>query len=125
MRKRLAFLALQDRRADVLQHCLEKEDFPYESYFEDEANTVESDKDSETFKVLEGSKFRKIFPRKEKSAGSPREGTSPMPSDTTEIGWPFRGAKIIKSVDRAKRREEELLERARTFDVGGSHPVPW
>lgn len=106
IRKSLAFLASQDRRADVLKLCLEKGDSPYESYFEDEANVVEREKDPETFSVLEASHFREIFP--------PRDGSAGVHS----------GAKGSRLSGKAKR-EEELLERARKFGQGGSHPVDW
>lgn len=67
MRKIQAFLALQDRRADVLKLCLDEGKFPYESYFEDEANEIDPEKDPETFKVLEASEFRKMHPREARS----------------------------------------------------------
>ena len=66
VRKALAFLALQDRRADVLLFCLQRGRFPYESYFEDEANRVDRKQDERTFQVLEDSEFRKLHPRKRK-----------------------------------------------------------
>jgi hypothetical protein len=106
IRKSQAFLALQERRADVLKLCLDKGNFPYESYFEDEANMVGPEKDPETFKVLEESHFRKIYPRKDKSLGGLGEDESP-------------------ALSRRAEREKELLERAAQFDEGGSHPVDW
>jgi hypothetical protein len=67
VRKCLACLALQDRRADVFQFCLDKRNFPYESYFVDGANAVPPEEDPEDFKVLEEPNFRQIFPQKPKS----------------------------------------------------------
>ena len=106
IRKSQAFLTLQDRRADIVKLYLEKGDFPYELYFEDEANRVGPKEDPETFKVLEESHFRKVYPRRDKSPGSSRKKNCPGPSGKTK--W-----------------EKELLERAGRFDEGGSHPVDW
>jgi hypothetical protein len=111
IRKIQAFLALQDRRADVLKFCVEKDDFPYEAYFEDEANMVEPEKDPETFKVLEESQFRKVYPRRAKNPDSERVEKS-------------SGAPRLRLSGKAKR-EKTLMEIAATFDVGGSHPVDW
>jgi hypothetical protein len=52
---------LQDRRSAILKLCLDQGGFPFEHYFEDAANASD---DPETFKVLEESRFRKIFPRR-------------------------------------------------------------
>ena len=110
IRKSQAFLALQDRRADVLKLCFEKGNFAYESYFEDEANTVGPEKDPETLKVLEESHFRKIFPRKDNRPSSPENENS--------LG-------LFGKTEREQERLKELHHRARTFDAGGSHPVDW
>lgn len=63
--KLLALRALQDRRADALKFCLDRGGFPFEAYFEDEANTVKEADDPKTFQVLESSSFRKIYPRRD------------------------------------------------------------
>jgi hypothetical protein len=58
----LAVLALGDRRADVLELCLDR-GFTYENYFIDGANDFERDNpDSEVCKVLQESDFRKRWP---------------------------------------------------------------
>ena len=51
LRKILAFRALQLRKATVLRFCLEAGGFPYEAYFEDEANEVRNEEDPLTFQV--------------------------------------------------------------------------
>ncbi|KAI1075723.1 hypothetical protein F5B20DRAFT_559161 [Whalleya microplaca] len=66
LRKLLALRALLDRQPEVLKLCLDMGGFAYESYFEDEANRVKEEVDPETFKVLEGSEFRKLYPRRNK-----------------------------------------------------------
>jgi hypothetical protein len=56
---------LLDRRSDILRLCLDQGGFPYEHYFEDAANRFQdAPDDPETFKVLEESEFRKIYPRR-------------------------------------------------------------
>ena len=67
---------------------------------------VRADKDPTTFKVLEESEFRKIYPRKDKIPGGLGQDKSP-------------------ALSRKAEREKELLERAARFDEGGSHPVDW
>lgn len=64
VRKSLAMLALRERRADVLKMCMGFGGFPYEGYFEDEANRVDEEKDPETFQVLERSEYRRIYPKR-------------------------------------------------------------
>jgi hypothetical protein len=63
LRKILALRALQLRKVEVLRYCLEVGGFPYEAYFEDEADNVREEDDPLTFKVslysatLENSRF--------------------------------------------------------------------
>ena len=106
IRKSLSFLALQDRRADVLKLCIEKGDFPFESYFEDEANTVKPGEDPETYKVLEESHFRKVYPKRDQSPG-------------------LVGSVKALELSGNYKQNQERRERARKFDEGGSHPVDW
>jgi hypothetical protein len=55
---------LQDRRSDILKLCLDQGGFAYEHCFEDAADSFQNaNDDPETFKVLEESEFRKIYPR--------------------------------------------------------------
>ncbi|KAI2466206.1 hypothetical protein F4781DRAFT_365244 [Annulohypoxylon bovei var. microspora] len=61
----LATRALLDRRADVLQFCLDRGGFDYESNFKFEANTVYEKNHPKTFTVLEASKFREVHPRQD------------------------------------------------------------
>lgn len=63
VKKSLAFLALQERRPDVLKFCLDQGGFPFEAYFHVEAESVDGKTDPETFNVLEQSPFRRE-PRK-------------------------------------------------------------
>jgi len=51
LRKILALRALQLRKAEVLKYCLDLGGFPYEAYFEDEADTVREEDDPLVFKV--------------------------------------------------------------------------
>ena len=82
IRKSLSLLALQERRADVLKLCLDQGGFPYEAYFEDEANVVDENKDSETFEVLEQSRFRQVYPRRPPGNVVDDEEEEPFPFDT-------------------------------------------
>jgi hypothetical protein len=108
IRKSLSMLALQERRADVLKLCLDQGGFPYEHYFEDEANEVKESEDPETFKVLEESKFRILYPRKNTNAGEREEDEAYMSDQREEL------------------TEEQLRMRAAiTFDAGGEFPVDW
>lgn len=91
----LAFLALKERRADILQFCFDQGNFPFESFFEEEANRVKKDKDPETFEVLEKSRFREMHPRK------------------------------ARHYKKYRRNESPRTRAAGTFDSGGSHPIPW
>jgi hypothetical protein len=52
LRSPLGILALQERRADVLNFCLEQ-GMPFGPYFQEEADRVDSKTDPETFAVLE------------------------------------------------------------------------
>lgn len=93
--KSLALLALQERRAEVLKVCFAHSDC-WQSYaFEDEANRVDREKDPEVVEVLEASRFRQLYPRKE----------------------------AIPKSKKQKRRDGN--DPAAAFDVGGSHPVDW
>jgi hypothetical protein len=111
IRKSLAFLGLQERRADALSFCLEKKDFPYESYFEDEANSVNLEKDPETFMVFETSHFQQIFPRKNETAGESR-------IDSNQ-------SRFFKPTSSNSKNRQEVFDRAAKFDEGGSYPVDW
>ena len=64
VKESLAFLALQERRPDVLKFCLNQGGFPFEPYFHVEAEIVDEKRDPETFNVLEQSRFRRLRPRK-------------------------------------------------------------
>lgn len=97
VRKSLAALALQDRRASVLKLCLDQGNFAFEHYFEDAANKFQNaSDDTETLKVLEESRFRKLYPL-------------PIPGADGGGGDESEGAEEPCSV----------------FDAGGSLPVDW
>ncbi|KAM7183848.1 hypothetical protein V8F33_013344 [Rhypophila sp. PSN 637] len=106
--KLLALRALQLRKAEVLKYCFDIGGFPYEAYFEDEADKVHGDEDPETFKVLEESHFRKIYPRKVK-VGNEDDDYDMDESDLTAEERDFK----------------ERLRAAMTFDKGGEFPVDW
>lgn len=59
----LAFLALQERRADVLKLCLDGGGFGYTAYFYREAETVKKGIDPEIWTILEESSYRRLNPR--------------------------------------------------------------
>ena len=80
----LAFLALQERRPDVLKLCLDEGGFPYEAYFIIEADELDEKKDPETFAVLEQSRFRRLMPRK-----PPGEVKSDNPAAVFDRGGKF------------------------------------
>lgn len=101
IRESLALLALQERRADVLKLCLDQGGFGYSSSFEDEANRVDESKDAETFKVLEESHFRQIYPRR-----TPR----------TEAN---------NEDDTGDADEGSDFDPSKEFDEGGKYPVDW
>ena len=56
LKRTLALLACQERRADVLKFCLDQGGFHFETAFEKEAESVDKDKDPETFNVLQQSR---------------------------------------------------------------------
>lgn len=110
-RKTLAMLALQERRADVLKMCLDAGGFSYESYFQDEANRLDPNKDPETDKVLEESDFRKKYPRKR------------------WIPWEERGAKEERDSGEESDGEDEDNDDwevdIAAFDEGGEFEIDW
>lgn len=93
--KSLALLALQERRMEVLKLCFAHSDSWQTQAFEDEANRVDKDKDPDVFEVLDASRFRELYPRKE----------------------------AIPKSKKQKRRDRN--DPAAAFDVGGSYPVDW
>ncbi|KAK4210141.1 hypothetical protein QBC37DRAFT_377336 [Rhypophila decipiens] len=101
----LALRALQLRKARVLKYCLDMGGFPYEAYFEDEADRVREEKDPLTFKVLEESQFSKLYPRKE-------EENEQGEDDDSSLG-----------AEERDRRERDRA--AAAFDEGGEFPVDW
>lgn len=108
VRKSLAMLALQERRADILKMCMDYGGFLYEGYFEDEANRVEEEKDPETFRVLENSGFCQLYPKPDDTQqNSDSDDDSGMGYDDQELD------------DRARTRI------AADFDVGGQYPIDW
>jgi hypothetical protein len=101
LRKSLAMLALQERKADILKFCFEKS-FAYENYFVDEANRVQADKDAdpELVKVVEESEMRKMY-----RWVAPRDEDDDWDEDS---------------------EEEELDEDpCGVFDYGGKYDVGW
>ncbi|KAM7187326.1 hypothetical protein V8F33_011316 [Rhypophila sp. PSN 637] len=107
----LALRALQLRKARVLKYCLDMGGFPYEDYFEDEADRVREDKDPLTFKVLEESQFRKVYPRKEERHD---QGEGHGDSDISD-----------SSLGAEERDRRERDRAAAAFDEGGGFPVDW
>lgn len=97
VRKSLATLALQDRRSRILKLCFDQGGFAYEHWFEDAANKFQNASDDpETFKVLEESRFRQLYPRK-----------APRTKADSEEG--LEGEEDPSAV----------------FDKGGEFPVDW
>jgi hypothetical protein len=90
-------LALLERRAAVLKLCLDQGGSAFEHYFEDAANEMQdANDDPETFRVLEESGLRKIYPR-----------LAPRPDEADE------------------EDSEEDENPAAVFDEGGRLPVDW
>jgi hypothetical protein len=88
---------LQDRRSDILKLCLDQGGFAFEHYFEDAADRFQNASDDpETFKVLEESKFRELYPRQ-----APRNE---------------------EDVEEEPEGEEDP---SKVFDRGGRLPVDW
>ena len=109
MKKSLAILALKERLLKVLKLCLDQGGFAFEAYFEDEANLVDETKDPETFRVLEQSHFRQLYPR-----GIPRDI-----EDKEDDG--------VADDDHDDEDDDGDYDYdpAVEFGVGGSHPVLW
>ena len=86
-----------DRRSDILKLCLDQGGFAFEHFFEDAADEFQNASDDpETFKVLEESEFRKIYPRQ-----PPR------------------------NVEDAEEESEGEEDPSGVFDKSGSLPVNW
>jgi hypothetical protein len=85
-----------DRRSDILKLCFDRGGFAYEYCFEEAANRVNASDDPETFKVLEESEFRKLYP------------------------WrpPYNEEDALAESDGEKDPSE-------VFDIGGRLPVLW
>lgn len=107
--KSLAMLALQERRADILKRGMDRGEFPYEAYFEDEANTVDEEKNPETFQVVETSDFPRLYPKP--------DGTEESSDSDTDSGVGYNDD--VKQFELARNRA------ARDFGVGGRYPVYW
>jgi hypothetical protein len=67
MKMALAYLALKDRRADVLKPLVNCDRATNSDGFQHEANCVDEAKDPEIFKILEESEFRKRHRRRRPS----------------------------------------------------------
>lgn len=96
----LALLALQERRADVLRFCLDARGtrrFPFQALFvfRNLADSVDVEKDPETFQALEQSQFWKQYPR--------------------------RPHYVRKRAERAGAPSSV----AKSLDIGGEFPVNW
>lgn len=75
-------LALQDRRSRVLKFCFD-EGFTFQGFFIDAANDFQNaSNDPDTFKVLEESKMRELYPQFPPSVG----GNKPPEEDFDEGG---------------------------------------
>ena len=96
VRKSLAMLALQDRRSGILRLCFDQGGFAFEHYFVDAADKLQKSDDPETFKVLEESKFRELYPRRAPRTEEDSEEESEGEEDPSEV-----------------------------FDQGGRLPVDW
>ncbi|EON63462.1 hypothetical protein W97_02690 [Coniosporium apollinis CBS 100218] len=97
LRKSLAVLALQARRSGILKLCLYQGGFAFESYFVDAADKFQNASDDpETFKVLEESRFRELYPRSTARTEEDSEEESEGEEDPSEV-----------------------------FDEGGKLPVDW
>ena len=69
--------------------------FAFESYFQDEADRVNENDDPETFKVLEQSRFRQFYPKRE-----------PRGEECSDYG-----------------DSDDDIDPSAVFDVGGQCPV--
>jgi hypothetical protein len=110
----LALLALHERRADVLELCT-KRGVVYNSYaVEDEANWVDPVKDPRTEAVLEGSEFRRLYPRRLAQSGT--AGSS---------------ERVLKEGGRDGHEDDGDNEEVQAevdpgdFDEGGEYAVDW
>ena len=109
IRQPLSFLALQERRADVLKYCTDPDGFPNEPWYEAEANRVDKSKNPETFRVLEQSHFRHLGTGVEPLYESDHEEEDEDEEDD----------------DNDDDDSDDLIARAAAFDVGGRFPVEW
>ena len=97
----LALLALQDRRADVLNYCLNEVGYngpPDFSFFNEAVVYVDESKDPAIFGTLERSTFRKVFPKEQ-----------------------YNEARAPESYHDRAPGPRALLD----FDVGGKFEVKW
>ncbi|KAJ9637274.1 hypothetical protein H2199_007561 [Coniosporium tulheliwenetii] len=86
LRKSLAVLALQDRRSGILKLCLDQGGFAFEHYFVDAADKFQNASDDpETFKVLEESKMRELYPRSAPHTEEDSEEESEGEEDPSEV----------------------------------------
>jgi hypothetical protein len=69
----LAHLALEDRKAETLKWLLDEGGVWNALGFEHEANCVDEATDPETFKVIEESDFRKLWPRRPPTPAEERD----------------------------------------------------
>lgn len=111
-------LALQGRRSTILKLCLDEGGFAFEHYFEEAANRFQNASDDpETFKVLEESTFRKLYPR----SAIHNEG-----DDERRSGEEEDHEKEDYEMDVDPREDySESEDPAAVFDVGGRLPVDW
>lgn len=85
VRESLTLLALQERRANVLEFCLARGGHPSDA-FRTEADSVDAERDPETFNVLEKSPFRSMYPRVRPKKCSGNCGAPPGAAATFDIG---------------------------------------
>ena len=97
VKKSLALISCQERRADVLKFCLDLGKFPFEASLEDEMERVDQEADPETFEVLQQSEqFQRILAQNERN----RE-------------------------NRERMEQQGIKDPSVTFDKGGKLPVNW
>ncbi len=113
LRASLAWLALQDRRADVLNSCLSKGSMPYHGWFQRPADSVDAEKDAEIFQMLEKPHFREFYPRRNPADHEDRQDDESSDEDSG-INY-----------DDDEKDEKFRLKVAGDFDIGGRFHVAW
>ena len=93
----LALISCQERRADVLKHCLDAGNFGFEASLEEEMERVDPKTDPETFQVVQQSEqFQRVLAQNERNRKN-----------------------------RERMEQQGIKDPSVTFDKGGKLPVNW